>query len=169
MAPSAAPLTADPRASSAHVLAFTPVQELLDEAYRLAYCLVGPGLPADRVCAQATRGLGLRPIGGAASPLLRWSLLRRVIGHAERDVRLSAPLISAPAADDAGSFVAVWRLPWPQRTVIALQLVAALDSAEIANLLRLPTATVRVHGDAGRRSLRSHAARGREPGSVGNR
>ena len=80
-------------------------------------------------------------------------------------MRLAAPIFLAPPADEIGPFSAVWRLAWPQRTVIALQLVTAFDSAEIADLLRLPVLTVRQHGDAGRRILRSQASRMRELGA----
>lgn len=166
---SAVPRPLAPPATARPPLALMPVGDLLDEAYRLTYCLVGPGLAAERVCSQATRGLGLRPIDGAASPLLRWSLLRRIIGHAERVALARPPLAAGSVTDGAGSFAAVWRLPLPERTVIALRLASGLDVEQTARLLRLPVSEVRRHAESARRSMRAAERWAGEPSAAADR
>lgn len=120
---------------------------LLDEAYRLAVCLVRNEQRAESLCERAMRGLSVRRAGVSAA-LVRWSLLRRVLGEGRAE-----PVFAVPG----DALAALGRLAPAEREVLALEIACDLTSSECSALLRVSEGEViRLRRD-GRRALASAA------------
>lgn len=132
---------------------------LLDEAYRLAVCLVCDEDEAAGLCVRALRGLGVRR-AGLESPIVRWSLLRRVLGEARRSRMTPRP----PAR--RARLLAFQSLPDAEREVLALSLACDLPITEVAEVMRLPVASAR---EARRAAQRAVMALTRAGLAAGNR
>jgi RNA polymerase sigma-70 factor (ECF subfamily) len=88
-----------------------------------------------------------------------WSAAFRLAAGSLADRRMTGPLEDAPVTDPVGDdptrlLAALRAIPGHQRAALVLRFYAGYDTAEIARMLGIGRATVRVHISRGRKRLR---------------